>query len=166
MINQANSKVKTNAGNNGLFCQIRTALWMMIIFDYGILFLALFTLKRQFFKFISWPTRWPTTGKSRTGRNGYESRFVRKLPRGKPTKGLESSDWRVWTLFVISRSRVQVTSPAPKHPENLGFRGVFLCVARWYAKSFRNKFKMNYYWQNITEVLYCGYTTIILCKKQ
>ena len=51
--------------------------------------------------------------KNGAGRKGYESRFVRKSPRGKGAKGLESCDLRVWTLFVISRSRVRVTFLAP-----------------------------------------------------
>ena len=52
--------------------------------------------------------------KNRCGNKGHKSRYARIFPRGKPTKGLEICTFCVFTTFVISRSRVQVTSPAPK----------------------------------------------------
>lgn len=70
-------------------------------------------LKSGFCSAGSRPTLRPTTGKNGAGRKGYKSRFVRKFPRGKLKKGLESSGLRVWTLFVISRSPVRIRPSAP-----------------------------------------------------
>ena len=86
-------------------------------------------LKSGFCSAGSRPTLRPTTGKNGAGRKGYKSRFVRKFPRGKLKKGLESSGLRVWTLFVISRSGVRVTPPAPARRRRHIACDVFLCFA-------------------------------------
>ena len=71
--------------------------------------------------------------KNRCGNKGHKSRYARIFPRGKPTKGLEICTFCVFTTFVISRSRVQVTSPAPKTKEllqNVNFCGGSLFCAQ------------------------------------
>ena len=55
--------------------------------------------------------------KNRCGNKGHKSRYARIFPRGKPAKDLEISIIYALSTFVISRSRVQVTSPAPKTKE-------------------------------------------------
>ena len=51
---------------------------------------------------------------------------MRNMPDGKAPKALKTVKWSTPIHFVISRSCVRVTPPAPKSIENLGFRCFFV----------------------------------------
>ena len=51
---------------------------------------------------------------------------MRNMRGGKAPKSLKTVKRSVWIHFVISRSCVRVTPPAPKSIENLGFRCFFV----------------------------------------
>ena len=53
-------------------------------------------------------------------------RTSRNIPSGKAPKALKTVKRSVWIHFVISRSCVRVTPPAPKSIENFGFRCFFV----------------------------------------
>ena len=50
----------------------------------------------------------------------------RNIPSGKAPKSLKTVKWSTPIHFVISRSCVRVTPPAPKSIENFGFRCFFV----------------------------------------
>ena len=52
-------------------------------------------------------------------------RTSRNIPSGKAPKSLKTVKWSAPIHFVISRSCVRVTPPAPKSIENFGFRCFF-----------------------------------------
>ena len=54
-------------------------------------------------------------------------RTSRNIPSGKAPKSLKTVKWSTPIHFVISRSCVRVTPPAPKSIENFGFRCFFCC---------------------------------------
>ena len=53
-------------------------------------------------------------------------RTSRNIPSGKAPKSLKTVKWSTPIHFVISRSCVRVTPPAPKSIENFGFRCFFV----------------------------------------
>ena len=57
-------------------------------------------------------------------------RTSRNMPSGKPQRALKSSRRSARIHFVISRSCVRVTPPAPKSIENFGFRCLFVVKIR------------------------------------
>ena len=65
------------------------------------------------------------TGKCAGGNNGADRADVRNMPDEKVPKALKTVKWSAPIHFVISRSCVRVTPPAPKSIENFGFRCFF-----------------------------------------